>query len=459
MVLMRNYTRREIVTGLASGVALALAAPRVVLAGGGDAGSFVVAEDSDVPVDGKGATVFISHPIVLRSGHYANIKFAPAKGYEGPGPIFMARDGKVIHENISVCGFKGPGCKVLSSSKIGNSFIAIGNCTYSDNGSLKRTVLSERANMRFSPSIKVDDASLFNAGDFVWIGDGKYRVREVDDNHIFFVMDGAPNLISPKVFSGAYDRCNAGQFVTLNEDDNNGIRIGDGGYGWDIDTSKATINCSNNGRSGFYHSCKKYNGKQIIENITAVSNGYINIGLGFMNKGWVRNCIAKNSSNNCIDIFESKNSVDVYNNIVSGSGVDGIFIGGNGQTARVYDNHVSQCRRVGILINARTKPIENVYIKNNKVTGSGANSITLTAVESGLVTLNTFDGSIYREAVFLERRNGLSLSGTLNISDNTILNAKTGDVGSNYHGYSKAGQARVMIKSTRKLSVNGIDGY
>ncbi|MDP1363045.1 hypothetical protein, partial [Klebsiella variicola] len=57
---------------------------------------------SGVPVDGGGATVLVNEPLTLRGGHFVNIKFAPAPGYFGPGPIFQAKDGTVIHENVSV---------------------------------------------------------------------------------------------------------------------------------------------------------------------------------------------------------------------------------------------------------------------------------------------------------------------------------------------------------------------
>ena len=87
------------------------------------------------------------------------------------------------------------------------------------------------------------------------------------------------------------------------------------------------------------------------------------------------------------------------------------------------------------------------------------NAITLTAVESGEVIKNTLDGSISRQAIFLEKRNGLSLSGVLNISDNDILNAKSGDIGSNYSGYINDRKASVSIKSSRKLVIDGINGY
>lgn len=456
---MRAFTRREILVGLASGVIMSASASRLAFGREVDEGKILNLDMGDGAVDGNGATVFIKKPVILRAGHYANIKFVPEKGYAGPGPIFMAKNGQVIHENISVSGFSGAGCKILSSLEKGNRFTAIGICNYSNNGSLRRTMLTNDTDMRFSSFIVVKDPSIFRAGDYIWIGDGKFKVREVTGKKVYLVMGDIPNIISPKVFNGGYDKCEGGQFVTLHAEDNNGIRIGGGGYGWDIDTSRAIIECSNNGRSGFFHSCKNYNGKQVIENINAIGNGYINIGMGYMNEGWIKNCTARDSGNNCIDVFESKSSVSIYDNVVSGAGVDGIFVGGNGESAKVYDNQISHCRRIGILINARKSPIKSILIKDNKITESGMNAITLTAVESGEVIKNTLDGSISRQAIFLEKRNGLSLSGVLNISDNDILNAKSGDIGSNYSGYINDRKASVSIKSSRKLVIDGINGY
>ncbi|HHS9478290.1 right-handed parallel beta-helix repeat-containing protein [Raoultella ornithinolytica] len=456
---MRTFTRREILAGLVSSVIVSASASRFAFGRESEPGKILNLDVGNGVVDGGGVTVFIKKPIILRAGHYANINFVPGKEYNGPGPIFMANNGKVIHENISISGFSGAGCKVLSSLEKGNSFTAIGICRYSNNGNLQRTLLTTDSDMRFSSFIIVKKSSMFRAGDYIWVGDGKFKVREVKDNKVYLVMSDLPNIISPKVFSGGYDKCKEGQFVTLHAEDSNGIRIGNGGFGWDIDTSLAKIDCSHNGRSGFFHSCKKYNGKQVVENITAIGNGYINIGMGYMNDGWIKKCVTRDSGNNCIDVFESKGTVSIYDNVVSGSGVDGIFVGGNGESAKVYDNQVSHCHRIGILINARKNPIKNIIIKNNQITESGMNSITLTAVESGDVMDNTLDGSINRQAIFLEKRNGLSLSGVLNISDNNILNAKSGDIGTNYSGYTNDHKAKVSIKSSRKLVIDGISGY
>lgn len=456
---MKNFTRREVVVGLTVGC-VGVALPLKIAYGGTRDQNWLLSLDSTSKVtDGNGATVLISSPVTLRTGYYANIKFIPAEGYEGPGPIFVARNGIVMHENVSVTGFVGGGCKVLSKQDKGNSFVVVGNCSYSRNGNLKRTQLVEHADLRFVTSVKVLDASLFDTGDYIWIGDGKFKVEHIYGNEIYLEKRGFPNVISPKVFSGAYDKCASGQYVTLDADDRNGIRIGDGGYAWNIDTSKAKIECSGNAWFGMFHYCKKYFGEQIIENVISLGNGYCNIGLGYMNNGVVKDCISRDAGNNCIDIFESRGGVEISDNIVSGAGVDGIFVGGNGETAKISNNEVSHCHRIGILINARGRPIKNIFVKSNRVINAGMNSLTLTGVESGNVTDNTLDGSTLREAIYLEKRKGLDLSGELIIKGNIIVNSVVGDVSTNYSGYGNNSKAKVLIQSSRKLKVSGIDGY
>ncbi|ADW75175.1 hypothetical protein Rahaq_3584 [Rahnella aceris] len=456
---MKKFTRRDFLSSLAVCSMASIIPARIAYGKPLGQEQLLSLDINEGGVDRNGSIVLVKKPLILHAGHYSNITFYPDAGYFGPGPIFMARNGKVIHNNITVSGFSGPGCKILSDSEIGNSFIALGKCNYSNNGDLRRTTLTSSANMRFSPSIFVADSSLFKPGDFIWIGDGKFKIREIKGSEILLVTGVPPNIISPMVFSGGYDKCTVGQFVTMNGDDKHGIRIGNGGYGWDIDLSQSKIESSHNSGAGFYHACKKFNGKQIIENITSIGNGYINIGMSYMREGVIKNCIARDSGNNGIDVFATSKKVDIHDNIVSGAGVDGIFIGGDGESARVYDNKISNCRRVGILINARLNPIKEVFVKGNMILNSGMNSLTLTGVESGAVNENNLNGSVKRPTIYLERRNGLALSGILNISDNTILNSSSGDIGTNYPGYSNTSEATVQIKSARKLDVSGIKGY
>ncbi|MDN2598157.1 right-handed parallel beta-helix repeat-containing protein [Klebsiella pneumoniae] len=136
-----------------------------------------------------------------------------------------------------------------------------------------------------------------------------------------------------------------------------------------------------------------------------------------------------------------------------------MFVGGDGQVARVYDNNVSDCRRIGILINARHNPISNVFVKNNAVKNSGMNSLTLTGVEGGVVEDNKLEGSNIRQAIFLEKRKGLELTGHLTIENNYIVNSKNGDISTNYSGYGADSNAKVTIKNTKKALVSGIEGY
>ena len=87
------------------------------------------------------------------------------------------------------------------------------------------------------------------------------------------------------------------------------------------------------------------------------------------------------------------------------------------------------------------------------------NSLTLTGVEGGAVESNTLDGSSLRQAIYLEQRKGLALSGELIIRDNFISNSALGDISTNYSGYGKNNKAKIMIQSTKRLAITGIEGY
>ncbi|WP_139811038.1 right-handed parallel beta-helix repeat-containing protein [Pantoea cypripedii] len=411
-------------------------------------------------IDGSGSTIFVSKLLLLRCGSYKNIIFKPAEGYHGAGPIFYSKNNSVVHENISVVGFSGSGCKVISDADGHHSFKAIGMCRYNANGDIKRTTLIEDANLAVASHLYVKDASAFNIGDFVWVGDGKFKIEMIDKNKITLERGGLPNFISPKVYNGGRDNCLAGQFVTLDADDKNGIRIGTGVESWSIDTSGATIECINNAWFGLFNYSKSYAGTQIIENIKSAFNGYCGIGLGYLNSGRVMNCHSEGNGNNGIDIFEGKPEVTISDNVSIGNGVDGIFIGGNGVTSKVLDNIVSDNRRIGILINSRINSISNVIVSGNEITSSGMNAITLTGVGSGLIKNNTIRGSRLRAAIFLEEKKGLVIEGVINIDNNKISETKKGDVSSNYRGYAKRNNsAQVRLENNHTpdpLEVTGI---
>ena len=87
------------------------------------------------------------------------------------------------------------------------------------------------------------------------------------------------------------------------------------------------------------------------------------------------------------------------------------------------------------------------------------NSLTLTGVESGIIADNTLSGSNMRQAIFLEKRKNLYLSGEIKIENNIITNSINGDISTNYNGYGSDAKAKVLIKSSAKNEVKGISGY
>jgi len=376
--------------------------------------------------DGKGGVILVDRQLTLRNGTFKNVTFAPSAGYKGSGPIFKARNGNVTHDQVSVIGFLGGGCKVISDEdNENNSFIAIGACKYNSNGGLVRCRLAKRANLKLSGVLYVDEENVFSPGDFVWVGDGKFKVEKVFGRSV--ILEKKYGIT--KVYHGWYDKAPIGQFVTKDANDKNGIRIGSGGYGWTIDTTNASVECSNNAWFGLFHYSKKYAGLQSIENIKTINNGFCNIGLGFVNAGFVRKCLSSGSGNNGIDIFESKSGVIVSDNVVMDTGVDGIFVGGNGESANVFDNKIKNAARIGLLINGRGNAINGIKVYDNVILNSGMNSLTLTAVGNAEVRDNILDGSSLRPAIFLEARKGVISNEMPKIHNNVVKNSPLGPLG------------------------------
>ncbi|MDP1465480.1 hypothetical protein, partial [Klebsiella pneumoniae] len=97
---------------------------------------------------------------------------------------------------------------------------------YSDNGRKSLTTLSNSVDLRLTNRLEVVDASAFKPGQYIWLGDGKFKIKKIDKNSLFLESGELPYLIGAKVFNGGYDRCMPGQSVIGDADDRNGIRIG-----------------------------------------------------------------------------------------------------------------------------------------------------------------------------------------------------------------------------------------
>ena len=366
-----------------------------------------MARDLGWGLDGQGQEFKIGAEIVLRCGLWRNIKLTPRAGFNGAGPIFVVnmRTGWAIHDSVETIGFKLTGAKILQSTYVGDtSAIFKGVCRYNDNGNLTRTTLTADVNTATVWIIPVADASIFAAEDSVHIGDGRYKILSISGNDIMLYNDGVGATLFD---SGTRYQHYTGQYVTLNQGyDNNGIRIGNHTQGWNIKVA-GKVEAIGNGWTGFYHDSGEYGGYLEIDGIRASSNGYIGIGLGYANKGYVRNCISEFNGNNGIDIFEVKQTFAVENNLCVGNGVDNIFVGGNGETATVSSNNCINAFRIGVLVFGRTTAIYGAELSNNRCLGNKYRSIGLTGVRYGKI-LGGSVGGAENWSIFIEGRAGLN---------------------------------------------------
>ncbi|HDS9717785.1 TPA: right-handed parallel beta-helix repeat-containing protein [Klebsiella michiganensis] len=381
-------------------------------------------------LDGQGLEYTIGSEIVLRCGYFRNIRFAPLAGFSGAAPICVVNmaTGKCIHDSVEFIGFKLTGTKILQSTYIGETeAIFKGVCRYNYNGNLIRTTLTADVNTATAWVIPVADASIFSAEDAVHIGDGRYKILSISGNNITLYNDGTGATLFD---SGTRYQHYTGQYVTLNQGyDNNGIRIGNHTQGWNIKVA-GKVEAIGNGWTGFYHDSGEYGGYLEIDGVRASSNGYIGIGLGYANKGYVKNCIAEFNGNNGIDTFEAKQTFAVENNLCVGNGVDNIFVGGNSETAAVSNNTCLNAFRLGILVFGRITAIQGMELTDNKCLGNKFRSITLTGVRLGKI-LGGDAGRANNYSIFIEGREGLSNPEKITIKGVDLYQSSTGDIGGN----------------------------
>ncbi|HEC2122897.1 TPA: right-handed parallel beta-helix repeat-containing protein, partial [Klebsiella oxytoca] len=388
------------------------------------------ARDLGWGLDGQGQEFKIGAEIVLRCGLWRNIKLTPRAGFNGAGPIFVVNmnTGLAIHDSVETVGFKLTGAKILQSTYVGDtSAIFKGVCRYNYNGNLIRTTLTADVNTATAWVIPVADASSFAAEDAVHIGDGRYKILSVSGNNITLYNDGVGATLFD---SGTRYQHYTGQYVTKNQGyDNNGIRIGNHTQGWNIKVA-GKVEAIGNGWTGFYHDSGEYGGYLEIDGVRASSNGYIGIGLGYANKGYVRNCITEFNSNNGIDTFEAKQTFAVENNLCVGNGVDNIFVGGNGETATVSSNNCINAFRIGVLVFGRKTAIYGAELSNNRCLGNKYRSIGLTGVRYGKI-LGGSVGGAENWSIFIEGRAGLNNPDKIIVKNVDMYQSAIGDVSGN----------------------------
>lgn len=390
----------------------------------------IVARDLGLYVDGMGQEFALGASVTLRCAHYRNIRLIPTSIYRGAAPIWVvnATTGLCVHDNVDVDGFYLTGAKILQSTYVGQTEMQFkGICRYNNNGNLVRTTLTADINTATAYVLSVTDASAFKAEDPVHVGDGRYKILSISGNSITLYNDGTGATLFD---SGTRYQHYVGQYVTLNQGyDNNGIRIGNSSQGWSIKV-EGVVEANNNGWTGFYHDSGSYSGYHAISKVRANGNGYIGIGLGYVNKGFVHSCIAENNGNNGIDIFEAKQTYLVHSNIATSNGVDNIFVGGNGEVAAVFDNTCINAQRIGILIFGRTAAIFGAELSGNKCQGNKYRSIGFTGVRYGKI-LGGNVGGAEGWSIFIEGRTGLNNPDKIVVKNVDMYQSTLGDVSGN----------------------------
>lgn len=388
------------------------------------------ARDLGCWLDGQGMEFQLGAGITLRCGLFRNMKLRPLSSFQGAAPIFVVNmnTGRCIHDSVEVSGFKLTGAKILQSTYIGETeAIFKGICRYNNNGNLIRTTLTADVNTATSYVIPVADVSTFTPEDSVHIGDGRYKILSISGNNITLYNDGTGATLFD---SGTRYQHYSGQYVTKNQGyDNNGIRIGNNTQGWNIKIA-GKVEAIGNGWTGFYHDSGAYSGYHEIDGIRASSNGYIGIGLGYVNKGYIRNCISELNGNNGIDIFEAKQTYKVDNNISINNGVDNIFIGGDGETATVSNNTCVNAFRIGILIFGRKNAIHGAELSNNGCRGNKYRSIGFTGVRFGKIIGGNI-GEATNWSVFIEGKSELNNPDKIIIKNVDMYQSTIGDVSGN----------------------------
>lgn len=389
----------------------------------------LAAQTLGLTLDGQGQTYTLGASVTLRCAKFRNITLRPLSTYVGAAPIFTPdANGVIEHDSVDISNFVLTGCKFLQSTYVGDTMAVFkGFCRYNNNGNLVRTTLTADVNTATEFVVAVTDASIFSAEDPIHIGDGRYKILSISGNNITLYNDGTGATLFD---SGTRYQHYAGQFVTLNQGyDNNGIRIGNATQGWTIHVL-GEVECMNNGWTGFYHNSGAYNGYHSLSKIRANGNGYIGIGLGYVNKGSISNCIAENNGNNGIDIFEAKQTYLVHDNIATGNGVDNIFVGGLGEVAAVHNNTCINAFRIGILIFGRTTAIFGAELLNNKCQGNKYRSIGFTGVRYGKIIGGNVGGA-NNWSIYVEGRTGLNNPDKITIKNVDMYQSTIGDVGGN----------------------------
>jgi len=391
-------------------------------------------------LNGFGLTYAVHGGITINSDIIRNINFVEYSGSGGDGPVFTVNKttGICKHENITVTGFSNAGAKIDAGLYSGvPTFIARGKCEYNNNGDKIQTTTTTDIDTTNTWIIPVVDESEFSANDEIWIGDGKFTILSTSLGQITLVNNGS----EPTLLDGSRYKNPSGQFVTVDRNGQNGLTMGDGTAGWNIDIPNGAVTASNNAWFGIFHWANSYAGKQNIHGCIANDNGFIGIGLGYTNEGEISGNHCLRNGNNGLDSLRSKNSISMHDNECRLNGVDGIFVGGNSEIARVLNNIAMTNKRMGILMTGGSTAIYGAGCMGNDIRNNWWRSVTFTGIRSGSLENNKVGGTSAYDSIYIEGKNGLLNPSMTRIANNDFFenNVTANDIGGNLGGFTGGG--------------------
>lgn len=412
-----------------------------------DANAFTLADAacvaSGATLDGGGHTYAISSAITLNCGRFRNITFVPASGYTGSAPTFNVDSvvGLCLFDNVSGFNFVGSGANVRRGTFTGTpTFRTRGHCEWSNNGALLRTTLTAALNTATTFVLPVASAVGWSAGMALAVGGGYFTVQSVSlatgANTITLVNNGS----APTLVSGQTRNCASGIYVTLSQNGMNGVSVGDGTSAFSLDIPHGTLTVQNNGWFGFFAWNHSYAGVQEVCGVYAYNNGFIGLGMSWVQYGLIKDNIVLNSGDNGIDIFQATGSVTISGNVSRFNGTEGIFVGSAGDIPQIIGNDFRGNFQYAANLYARTTPTLGMVFVDNDCRDNYIYSVNTTGIQTGRIARCKLGGANTSYSLWMEGSNSGWGITKMVIEDCDFYTPASGqDIGGNFSPFGGPG--------------------
>lgn len=358
--------------------------------------------------DGAGKTYALSSLITLNCGRFKNLTFVPASGYTGSAPTFNVDSvaGLCLFDGVSGFNFVGSGANIGRGTFTGTpTFRTRGHCEWSNNGALLRTTLTAALNTATTFVLPVASAVGWSAGMALAVGGGYFTVLSVSlaagANTITLVNNGT----APTLVSGQTRNCASGIYVSLSQNGMNGVSVGDGTSAFSLDIPHGTLTVQNNGWFGFFAWNHSYAGVQEVCGVYAYNNGFIGLGMSWVQYGLIKDNIVLNSGDNGIDIFQATGSVTISGNVSRFNGTEGIFVGSAGDIPQIIGNDFRGNFQYAANLYARTTPTLGMVFVDNDCRDNYIYSINTTGIQTGRIARCKLGGANTSYSLWMEGSN------------------------------------------------------